>query len=389
MNNFVFYCPTKIIFGKGEQKNIGEYVKKYSTNILLHYGGCSIKKSGLYDEVISSLENAKVKYTELGGVLPNPRLSLVNKGIALVKEKDIDFILAVGGGSAIDSAKAIAAGTKYNGDVWDFYINKAKADDAIPVATILTIPAAGSESSANSVITNDKNLLKFGISSDCLRPVFSILNPELCFTLPPNQRANGVCDMMAHVFERYITNTVNTEVSDKLCEGTLRAIINNAHKILKDEKNYDAWSEIMWAGSLAHNSLLGKGRQEDWGTHGLEHPLSAVYNIAHGAGLAIMFPAWMKYVYKVNIDMFVQFAVNVWGVDDSLRNREDTALKGIEKTEEFFKSLGLPTRLNQIGAKESDFEDLAKKALARGSLGGFKKLETTQQAVEIYKIAYK
>ena len=389
MNNFVFYCPTKIYFGKDEQKNVGEYVKKYSSNILLHYGGGSIKKSGLYDQVIDSLKKAGVKFTELGGVKPNPRLSLAYEGIKIVKEKGIDFILAVGGGSAIDSAKGIAAGAKYDGDVWDFYLNKLPIKDALPVATILTIPAAGSESSLNTVLTRDENLLKFGTGSDVLRPVFSILNPEFCFTLPPEQRAAGICDISAHILERYITNTKNTETTDKLCAAVLKSIINNAPKVMKNASDYDAWAEIMWSGSLAHNGLLGRGRQEDWGSHGLEHPLSAVYNIAHGAGLAIIYPAWMRSVYKSNIDMFVQYAVEVWGISDPLRDKDAIALKGIDETEKFFKSLGLPTRLTDIGVKESDFEDLAKKALARGAFGAFKKIEKVQDAVEIYKAAYK
>ncbi|MDR2772896.1 MAG: iron-containing alcohol dehydrogenase [Elusimicrobiota bacterium] len=389
MNDFVFYCPTKIIFGKGGEDKIGEYIKPFSSNVLFHYGGGSIKKSGLYDKVTASLKNAGIKFTELGGVQPNPLLSVVNKGIKIVKDQKIDFILAVGGGSVIDSAKAIAAGVKYDGDVWDFFINKATVKAALPVATILTIPAAGSESSGNSVITNDENLFKFGISNDKLRPVFSILNPEFCFSLPPIQRANGICDMMAHVFERYFTNVNHTETGDKLCEGLLKAIINSGPKVLKNERDYDAWAEIMWAGALAHNGLLGRGRQEDWGSHGLEHPLSAVYGIAHGSGLAIMFPAWMKYVYKNNLGFFVQFAVNVWGVNDNLRDFEAVALEGIEKTAEFFKSLGLPSKLTEIGAKESDFEDLAAKALGRGPFGAFKRIDKVEYAVEIYKIAYK
>jgi alcohol dehydrogenase YqhD (iron-dependent ADH family) len=389
MNNFEFYCPTKIIFGKDEQKKIGEYVKKYSSNILLHYGGGSIKKSGLYKEVVSSLKSAGVKYSELGGVQPNPLLSLVKQGINLVKEKNIDFILAVGGGSVIDSSKAIAAGVKYDGDVWDFYMNKATIKAAIPIATILTIPAAGSESSPNTVLTNDENLWKFGARSDLLRPVFSILNPQLCYSLPPLQRAAGACDMMAHILERYITNTKQTEVTDKLCEGTLKTIINNAPKIMKNAQDYDAWSQIMWAGNIAHNGSLGIGRQEDWGSHGMAHPLSAVYGIAHGASLSIMFPAWMKSVYTINLEMFVQYAVEVWQVNDSLRDKEAIALKGIEKTETFFKSLGLPTRLVDIGAKESDLQNLSEKTLARGALGGFKRLEKLEDVKSIYEIAYK
>ncbi|MDR0485500.1 MAG: iron-containing alcohol dehydrogenase [Elusimicrobiota bacterium] len=390
MNNFEFYCPTKIYFGKGEHKKIGELVKKYSSNILLHYGSGSIKKSGLYDEVLSSLKSAGVNVTELGGVQPNPLLSLAKQGIKTVKEKGIDFILAVGGGSAIDSAKCIAAGAKYDGDVWDFYIGKSTIKAALPVATILTIPAAGSENSAFTVITNDENRYKIGLPSDFLRPVFSVLNPELCFTLPPIQRANGICDMMAHIFERYFTNTKNSEVGDKLCEGALKAIINNGPKVIKKADDYDAWAEIMWAGTLAHNGLLGCGRQEDWASHGMGHAVSAIFDIAHGSSLSIMFPAWMKTVYKVNLEMFVQYAVKVWGISDSIRDdKEAIILKAICKTEKFFKSLGLPIRLSEMGVKESDLPKIAENALgaAGGAIGGFKQFTKKEEVAAIYKTA--
>lgn len=386
MNNFEFYNPTRIIFGKDNQKKVGDYVKRYSSNILLHYGKNSIKKNGLYDEVVLSLKEAGVTFTDLGGVQPNPRVSLVREGIKICKEKNIDFILAVGGGSVIDSAKAIALGAKYNGDVWDFFTRKAVPENSVPGATILTIPAAGSESSPNTVITNEEESMKLGAAHESLRPVFSILNPVFCFTLPKEQLGYGVCDMMAHIFERYFTNTENTELSDKLCEATLKTIINNAPKILENFNDYDAWSEIMWAGNIAHNGLLGMGRTEDWASHGIEHAISAVHDIAHGAGLAIVFPAWMKYVYKENVPLFVQFAVNVWGVNDSIRNSEETALKGIEETEKFFKSLGLPVRLGELNIKENEIGIMAKKATAFGPLGAFKALNF-EDVKEIYKIA--
>ncbi|WP_428897653.1 hypothetical protein Dip518_001444 [Parelusimicrobium proximum] len=387
MNNFVFYSPTKIIFGKGSEKEIGQNLRKYSKNILLHYGGGSIKKSGLYDSVTASLKAEGINYTELGGVKPNPRLSLVREGIKICKENNIDFILAVGGGSVIDSAKAIALGVKYEGDVWDIFLRKGPAPvSALPVATILTIPAAGSESSQSVVISNEETQMKIGFGSPIIRPVFSILNPEFCFTLPAEQAGYGVCDMMAHIFERYFTNTKNTELSDKLCEGTLKAIINNAPKVLKNMRDYDAWAEIMWAGNLAHNGLLGMGREEDWASHGIEHAVSAVHDIAHGAGLAIIFPAWMKYVYKHNKPLFAQFAVNVWGVSDSMRDEDSVARKGIEAMENFFKSLGLPVRLSEVGVGEADFSVMAKKATAFGPLGSFVKL-SYEDVLEIYKLA--
>lgn len=386
MNNFEFCNPTRIIFGKDSQKKVGEYVKKYSSNILFHYGKESIKKSGLYDEVISSLKEAGVAYTELGGVQPNPRISLVRQGVKICKEKKIDFILAVGGGSVIDSAKAISLGIKYDGDVWDFFTMKALPQKTVSTAVILTIPAAGSESSPNTVISNEEESMKLAVKYPPLRPVFSILNPAFCFSLPKEQFGYGVCDMMAHIFERYFTKTEYTELSDKLCEGTLKTIINNASKVLKNFNDYNAWAEIMLAGNVAHNGFLGMGRQEDWASHGIEHAVSAVYDIPHGAGLSIVFPAWMKYVYKQNIPLFVQFAVNVWGISDSIRNSEEIALKGIEETEKFFKNLNLPVRLRELNIKESDIEVMAKKATIFGTLGSFKELNT-DDIIEIYKLA--
>ncbi|WP_424245070.1 hypothetical protein Dip510_000182 [Elusimicrobium posterum] len=387
MNNFQIWNSTKIIFGKDTQKSIGAEVKKYSSKILLHYGGGSIKKNGLYADVTASLKAAGVEYVELGGVKPNPRLSLVKEGIEICRKEKIDFVLAAGGGSVIDSAKAIATGVHYEGDLWeDLFVKKGPAGKILPVATILTIPAAGSESSANSVVTDEETQMKLGYSHPLMRPVFSILNPQYCFTLPADQAAYGVCDMMAHIFERYFTHTKNTELTDKLCEGVLKTIINNAPKVIKKKDDYNAWAEIMWAGSLAHNGLLGTGRDEDWASHGIEHPLSAIFDIAHGAGLAIIFPAWMKYVYKENIAMFAQFAAQVWDVSDPARDQEELALKGIEMTETFFKSIGLPVRLSEVNITQKDFEALAKKAVALGPLGSFKKLEY-EDVVKIYKLA--
>jgi alcohol dehydrogenase YqhD (iron-dependent ADH family) len=386
MNNFEFYNPTRIIFGKGNQKKAGKYVKKYSSNILLHYGKESIKKNGLYDEIISSLKEAGVTYTELGGVQPNPRISLVREGVKICKDKNIDFILAAGGGSVIDSAKAISLGIKYDGDVWDFYTRKALPKYSVPIGVILTIPAAGSESSPNTVISNEEESMKLAVNFPNLRPVFSILNPAFCLTLPKEQLSYGVCDMTAHIFERYFTQTKFTELSDNLCEGTLKTIINNAYKLLNDFNDYNAWAEIMLAGNVAHNGFLGMGRKEDWASHGIEHAISAVYDIPHGAGLSIVFPAWMKYVYKQNISLFVQFAVNVWGVSGSLRNSEETALKGIEATEKFFKDLNLPTKLGDLNIKEKDIENMARKATVFGPLGSFRELNTAD-VIEIYKLA--
>ncbi len=368
-------------------KNVGAEVKKFSSKILLHYGGGSIKKSGVYDEVVASLNAAGVAFVELAGVVPNPRLSLVREGIKICRENNINFILAVGGGSVIDSAKAISMGVPYaEGDVWEFFSKKIPLTRTIPVAAVLTIPAAGSESSWSVVISDEKTQMKVGYASDKVRPVFSILNPEFCFTLPKEQIAAGVCDILAHIMERYITQTKNTEVSDALCEGVYKAVVHNAPRVLANPKDYNAWAEIMWGGNLAHNGLLGMGREEDWASHGMEHALSAVFDIAHGAGLAIIFPAWMKYVYQENINMFVQFARNMWGVEANLRSAEDVALEGISRMENFFKSLGLPVRLSEVNITEKDLGLLTEKAQTYGSKGFFKKL-AKEDMLNIYKLA--
>jgi len=386
--NFEFQCPTKIIFGKGTENQVGEEIKKYANRILFHYGGGSIKKTGLYDRVVTSLRNSGIEFIELGGVQPNPRVSLVRKGIQLCREQDIPFILAVGGGSVIDSAKAIAAGVCYEGDVWDFYIGKAEVKDVLPVGVILTIPAAGSEASIGSVLTNEDGWYKKSVDTDLLRPKFAIMNPELTFTLPPFQTACGAADIMAHIMERYFTNTSDVDFTDRLCEATLKTIIENIPIAIKNPEDYAARSQIMWASTVAHNGLLGTGREEDWASHRIEHELSAIYDVAHGAGLAVVFPAWMRYVYKHNIQRFVQFAVRVWNVEQDFHNPEKTALKGIEKTKEFFTSIGLPVTLDQLGVKDDRFEEMADKCTDSDTktVGGFVKLRK-KDIIEIYKLA--
>ncbi|MDR1754135.1 MAG: iron-containing alcohol dehydrogenase [Eubacterium sp.] len=393
MQNFDFYAPARILFGKDEEKRVGELLKPHATKVLLHYGGGSIKKSGLYDTVFSSLKAAGLSVVELGGVMPNPRLSLAREGIELCKKEDVDFILAVGGGSVIDSAKAIAMGVYYPGDVWEIYMKgrMLQVKKSLPVATILTIPAAGSESSGDTVITNEEKQLKYGYGAPALRPLLSIINPELFFTLPKNQIANGVADMMSHVFERYFTNTTNTDLTDRLCEAVLGTIIKNAPIVLNDPRNYEAWCEIGFAGTVAHNGLVGMGRQEDWGCHDIEHELSAIYDIAHGAGLAVVTPAWMKYVYKDNINMFVQFAVNVMGVKGSFRDPEGLILEGIARLSEFFHKMGLPSTLGELGIDGANLELMSKKAsrIQFGDeypLGRLKKLYW-QDILAIYKLA--
>lgn len=386
MINFTFQNTTRILFGKETEYNVGPEVKKYANKVLLHYGGGSIKKSGLYDKVVKSLQEAGVEFVELGGVKPNPRLSLIYEGIELCKKNNIGFILAVGGGSVIDSAKGIAVGVCYKGDVWDLYMRKDTASEALPVGVILTIPAAGSESSGSSVVTKDEGQLKRDIGYAFLRPQFSILNPELCFTLPAYQVACGAADIMAHVMERYFTNTPNVELTDRLSEATLMTIINNVPRVLENLNDYDAFAEVLWAGTVAHNDLLGCGREQDWASHRIEHELSGIYDIAHGAGLAIVFPAWMKYVYKTNINRFVQFAVRVWKVEQDFANPERTAMEGIARLESFFREIGLPTRLSEAGITDDRFEEMAEKAVGTGTAGNFMKLGKSD-IVNIYKLA--
>ncbi|MDA3957605.1 iron-containing alcohol dehydrogenase [Oceanispirochaeta sp.] len=361
MDNFIFRNPTQIYFGKGMENKAGEAVSVYSKNILLHYGGGSIKKSGLYDRVIASLKSSGVEWTELAGVKPNPRLSLVREGIKICREKDIDFILAVGGGSVIDSAKAIAAGVPYEGDVWDFYEGKAQPEEVIGLGTVLTIPAAGSESSNGTVITKEEGQLKRPCGSELLYPDFSILNPELAMTLPPFQRACGVADMMAHLFERYFTNSYPVELTDRMIEAVLKTIIHNGPSVMMDGDTYDAWAEIMWSGTVAHNGSLDTGRLGDWGSHQMEHELSGIYDVAHGAGLAALFPHWMRYVMNQDIKRFVQLAVRVWNVDQNFKSDEETALAGIEALEQFWQSLGLATTLSGLDIPGDRLEEMAGK----------------------------
>ncbi|MGK0465940.1 iron-containing alcohol dehydrogenase [Clostridium sp.] len=376
MDNFTFQNPTKIIFGKDAENQVGKEVKKYSKKVLLHYGGGTIKTTGLYDRVVASLEKAGVSYVELSGVKPNPRLSLVQEGIKLCRDNEIDFILAIGGGSVIDSSKAISIGVPYSGDVWDFYLQKARIKEALPIGTILTIPAAGSESSTGSVITNEDGFYKRAINSNLVYPKFSILNPELAFTLPKYQMACGSADIMAHLMERYFTNSQNVELTDRLIEAAMKTVINNVTTVLDQADNYDAWAEIMWTGTIAHNNLLNTGRVGDWGSHDIEHELSGIYDVAHGAGLAVIFPAWMQYVYNHDINRFAQFAVRVWNVENSFWSPEQTAVEGIRRVENFFKSLGLPASLKELGITDDRLEEMASKATKAdtATVGNFIKL---------------
>jgi alcohol dehydrogenase YqhD (iron-dependent ADH family) len=387
MQNFEYCNGTKIIFGKGTESQIGSETAKYAKRALLHHSGGSTVRSGLIDRVKDSLEKAGVEWVELDGVRPNPRLSLVYQGIDIVKKEKLEFIIACGGGSAIDSAKAIALGAVNEGDVWDFYERKKTANKALPLATIVTIPAAGSESSISSVITNEQGPWKRGVNFECIRPVFSILNPELTYTLPPYQTACGVADMLAHIMERYFTKEPHVELTDELCEGAMRVIIRNARKIFSGgEKNYDARAEIMWAGALAHNNLLSTGRIGDWASHGIEHELSALFDIAHGAGLSIIFPAWIRYNIKEDTPRLARFAAKVWGVDGAFYDWEQAALEGVMRMEQFFRSIGLPVTFAEAGLDPAKIPEMSKRAVKFGPLGNYQKLD--EKAVEaIYRIA--
>ena len=387
MNNFNFYSPTYFVFGKERENEAGKYVKRFGgTKVLIHYGSGSVLKSGLLDRVKKSLSAYDVQFVELGGVVPNPRSGLVYEGIDICKKEHVDFILAVGGGSVIDSAKAIALGAVYDGDFWDFY-NGKRIEKALPVATILTLTAAGSEGSTGSVITHENGMLKRAANGDLLRPVFSILNPELTCSLPAYQTACGAADMMAHVMERYFTNTRDVEITDRLCEGILLTIINETPKALTNPNDYEARANLMWAGMVAHNDICGVGREQDWSSHNLEHELSGLYDVAHGAGLAVMFPAWMKYVMHNDINRFAQFAVRVWGCEMDFQHPENTALKGIERYEQFMISIGMPVRFAQLGAKAEDIPLLVKTAgLGESTMGSFVKLSESD-IQKIYELA--
>ncbi|MGV8983985.1 iron-containing alcohol dehydrogenase [Clostridium sp.] len=388
MDNFIFQNSTKIIFGKDAENEVGKEVSIYSKKILLLYGGGSIKKTGLYDKVIASLKKEKIEYMELSGVKPNPRLCLVQEGIKICRENDINFILAIGGGSVIDSAKAIAFGVPYEGDVWDLFLGKSVVDKALPLGTILTIPAAGSESSTGCVITNEEGGYKRAVNSELIYPRFSILNPELAFTLPKYQVACGVTDILAHLMERYFTNTKNVELMDRLIESTMKTVINNIPIILKQNDNYDAWAEIMWSGTIAHNNLLNTGRVGDWGSHDIEHELSGIYDVSHGAGLAVIFPAWMKYVHKQDIKRFAQFAVRVWNVENSFWSEERTAIEGIRKLQDFLKSIKMPCNLTELGIHDDRLEEMADKCTNSDTtkVGNFVKLAKSD-VLNVLKLA--
>lgn len=353
MKDFIYYAPTEVVFGEDSEKQVASLVKKYGgKRVLVHYGGQSAKKSGLLDNIFGLLNEGGIEFFELGGVVPNPRLSKVREGIALCREQKIDFILAVGGGSVIDSAKAIAYGVPYNGDVWDFYLGKATAETCLPVATVLTIPAAGSEMSESSVITNEDGDVKLGYSNNISRPKFAIMNPVRTYTLPPYQTAAGVTDMIMHTMERYFTHDDDMTLTDSVAEALMRTLKDSVMEVLKNPTDYRHRAQIMWGGSVAHNGLTGCGLSDDWATHQLEHELSGMFDATHGAGLAAIWPSWARYVYKENVSRFVRFAVNVMGVENDFTNPEATALKGIEAMEEFYHAIGMPINIHELIGRE-------------------------------------
>lgn len=367
MENFTYFNQTKILFGKDTQKQVSAMTKKYGTKVLLHYGSGSIKKYGLYDQIINDLQTSQIDYIELGGVIPNPSLELVQQGISLCKQEDIDFILAVGGGSVIDSAKAIAAGVLYEGDVWDFFVKGIGPTKALPIGVVLTIPAAGSESSIATVITNYEKGLKRVFRNEVIRPVFAILNPEITFTVSPYQTAVGAIDMMAHIIERYFTNTKHVALTSALCEATMRTIVEQAPIALANPNDYAARAELMLAGMIAHNGSLGIGREEDWACHAMEYEITQQSGVAHGAGLAILIPSWMKYVYKQNVQLFATFASTVFGCDEPLP-LEEQALLGIHRLEQFYQSLGITRTLRDVGISEQDIDSMANMVTKNGTI---------------------
>ena len=389
MNNFEFYSPTCFVFGKDTENKAGEYVKRFGgSKVLIHYGGGSVVRSGLLERVKRSLDAESISYVELGGVKPNPRSGLVYEGIELCKKEGVDFVLAVGGGSVIDSSKAIAAGVVYDGDFWDFYRGK-RIEKALRVGTVLTIAAAGSEGSPDSVITKEEGMFKRGASGDAIRPKFSILDPALTQTLPAYQTAAGITDIMAHLYERYLTNTEEVEVTDRLIEALLLTMIHEGPRVIADPDNYEARANIMWAGTMAHNNAVGVGRSQDWLSHTIEHELSALYDCAHGAGLAVTMPAVFTYELSHNVMRFAQAAVRIWGCQMDFAHPEVTAKAGIEAFRNYLISIGMPKSFEELGAKEEDIPKLVE-VLCRGdgrdgTISGFITLNE-EDCAKIYKM---
>lgn len=389
MNNFTFYSPTEFVFGKGTELRVGELARKHgATNVLLVYGRGSVVRSGLLDRVKEALRQSALPFVELGGVQPNPVDQKVYEGIRIAREAGVDFVLAVGGGSVIDTAKAVAAGVPYDGDFWDFFIQKARVQTALKVAVVLTIPAAGSEGSGNSVITKVATQQKLSLRvPEVLRPCFSIMNPELTYTLPPYQTAAGIVDMMAHIMERYFTNTTDTEIADRLCEGTLKGIITEAPRVMADPKDYGARANLMWAGMIAHNGTCGVGNEEDWASHFMEHEVSAVYDVTHGAGLAVIFPAWLTWMASHHVEKVAQYAERVWDVPASA-DKKAMALEAVSRLKTFFRSIGMPVTFGELGIEHPDIPLLVEHLHAnKGEEVGFYVRLGRKDTKEIYELA--
>ena len=393
MKDFNYYAPTEVVFGENSEEQVAALVKKYGgTKVLLHYGGKSAERSGLLDKISGLLAEGGIPFVTLGGVVPNPRLSLAKQGIELCRKEGVDFILAVGGGSVIDSAKCIAYGVCMDGDVWDLYIGKAEAPKTmLPVASVLTIPAAGSEMSEASVITNEDGDVKIGYSNNMSRPKFAIMNPRRTMTLPPYQTAAGVTDMMMHTMERYFTHDDDMDVTTAIAESLLRSMKDAIFAVLKNPEDYRYRAQIMWAGSVMHNGLTGCGQQDDWATHQLEHELSAMFDVTHGAGLAAVWPSWARYVMHENLSRFVRFAVNVMDVPNDFTDPEGTALKGIEAMERFYRAIGMPVNIRELIGKDISDDEI--KVMARKcsrdyqrTCGSFKVLNVEDMEA-IYRMA--
>lgn len=391
MLNFEFYAPTKVVFGKNAENQVGKLIKEQGCKkVLVHFGGNSAKKSGLLDRIYESLKEEGISYVSLGGVVPNPRLSKVHEGIELCKSEGVDFILAVGGGSVIDSGKAIGFGLANEGEVWDFYDQTRIPKDCTPIGCVLTIAAAGSEMSNSSVITNEEGWLKRGCNSDSSRCKFAIMNPELTYTLPAYQTASGCVDILMHTMERYFTKTENTMLTDGISEALMKTVIQNAKILTVEPENYDARAEIMWAGSLSHNNITGCGTIGDWATHQLEHEIGGIFDVAHGAGLAAVWGSWARYVYKEKPERFAQFAVNVMGITNDFSNPCKTACAGIRAMEEFYHSISMPISISELGIELTDeqVKELAYKCTFEKTrtIGAFKKLEE-EDIKNIYQMA--
>ena len=392
MKDFNYYAPTEVVFGQESEEQVAALVKKYGgTKVLVHYGGQSAVRSGLLDKLCRLLKEGGVPYVCLGGVVPNPRLSLAHQGIELCRKEGVDFILAVGGGSVIDSAKCIAYGVCLEGEVWDLYLGKAEPSAMLPVACVLTIPAAGSEMSEASVITNEDGDVKLGYSNNLARPKFAIMNPCRTFTLPPYQTAAGVTDMMMHTMERYFTKDDDMDLTTDLAEAVLRRMKTAVFDVLKNPEDYRQRAQIMWGGSVAHNGLTGCGVHDDWATHQLEHELSGMFDVTHGAGLAAVWPSWARYVMHENLSRFVRFAVNVMDVPNDFSDPEGTALKGIEAMERFYHAIGMPTTIKELIGREitdAEIKEMTRKCSQNGvrKIGALKVLKAEDMEA-IYQMA--